>query len=70
MQADTSKRTQRWGPLGVLALWCVVMGVLYAAMEYYLKPKAVVVTAQGALVIPKACGSWWIPERRWCLRYA
>lgn len=54
MQADTSKRTQRWGPLGVLAFWCVVMGVLYAAMAYYLKPKAVVVTAQGALVIPKA----------------
>lgn len=54
MELDTLKSAQRWGPLGVLAFWFVVMGVLYAAMAYYLKPKPVVVTAQGDLVIPKS----------------
>lgn len=43
-----------WGPLGIVAFWMVVMGVLYALMTHYLKPKPVTVTAKGELVIPKA----------------
>lgn len=43
-----------WGPLAVVAFWMLVMGALYAAMNYYLKPKPVTITASGDLVIPKA----------------
>lgn len=45
---------QAWGHLGVLAFWLVVMGVVYLAMSHYMKPKPVVVTASGALKIPRA----------------
>lgn len=44
----------KWGPLAIVAFWAVVMGVLYVLMAHYLKPKPVTITAQGALVIPKA----------------
>lgn len=43
----------KWGPLAIVALWAVVMGVLYALMTHYLKPKPVAITAQGELAIPK-----------------
>ncbi len=44
----------KWGPLAIVAFWMVVMGVLYALMTQYLKPKPVTITATGDLVIPKA----------------
>ncbi len=44
----------KWGPLAIVAFWMVVMGVLYALMTQYLKPKPVTITAQGELIIPKA----------------
>ena len=44
----------KWGPLAIVAFWAVVMGVLYALMTQYLKPKPVIITAHGELVIPKA----------------
>lgn len=47
-------RTLRYGPLGVVAFWTVIMGLLYGAMSYYLKPQPVTITAHGDLVIPKA----------------
>jgi aspartyl protease family protein len=43
----------KWGPLAIVAFWVVVMGVLYALMAQYLKPKPVTITAQGELIIPK-----------------
>ena len=43
----------KWGPLAIVVFWVVVMGVLYALMTQYLKPKPVTITAQGELVIPK-----------------
>ncbi len=43
----------KWGPLAIVAFWIVVMGVLYALMTQYLKPKPVTITAQGDLIIPK-----------------
>lgn len=53
--ADTPlPRGLRYGPLGVVAFWMVIMGLLYLAMSHYLKPKPVTVTANGDLVIPKA----------------
>lgn len=55
MQTNEPRSTyQRWWPLVIIAFWLLVMGVLYAAMSHYLKPKPVVITARGDLVIPKA----------------
>ncbi|MES2582166.1 MAG: TIGR02281 family clan AA aspartic protease [Pseudomonadota bacterium] len=44
----------KWGPLAIVAFWVVVLGVLYALITQYLKPKPVTITAQGELIIPKA----------------
>ena len=44
----------KWGPLGIVVFWLVVMGLLYVAMNHYLQPKPLVVTASGDLVIPKS----------------
>jgi len=47
-------RGLKWGPLGIVLFWLVVMGLLYLAMNHYLKPAPLVVTAAGDLVIPKS----------------
>ena len=44
----------KWGPLGIVVVWLVVMGLLYLLMAQYLKPKPVVVLPGGVLVIPMA----------------
>ena len=44
----------KWCPLGIVLFWLVVMGLLYLAMNHYLQPKPMVVTASGDLVIPKS----------------
>jgi aspartyl protease family protein len=44
----------KWGPAGIVAFWLTVMGLLYLAMNHYLKPKPVIVSASGDLVIPRA----------------
>lgn len=43
----------KWGPFGIVVFWMVVMGLLYVAMNHYLKPKPLVVTASGDLIIPR-----------------
>jgi aspartyl protease family protein len=43
----------RWGTLGILAFWLVVMGGLYVAMQQVLKPKSISVNMTGDLVIPR-----------------
>lgn len=43
----------KWGPLGIVVFWMLVMGGLYLAMTHYLKPKPVTVSATGDLVIPR-----------------
>jgi aspartyl protease family protein len=43
----------RWGHVGILAFWFAVMGVVYLGMDHYLKPKPLVITAQGDLKIPR-----------------
>lgn len=43
----------RRGMWGILAFWLALMGVLYVAMDHYLKPRGASVTAEGALVIPR-----------------
>lgn len=43
----------RWGHMGILAFWLVVMGLLYAGLSIYMKPKEATITAEGDLVIPR-----------------
>lgn len=43
-----------WGPLAILAFWLLVMGVLYAMMNQFLKPAPVVVSATGELLIARS----------------
>ena len=47
-------RGLKWGPAGILVFWLAVMGLLYVAMDHYLKPRPVMVSASGDLVIPRA----------------
>jgi len=44
----------KWGPLGIVAVWLLIMGGLYLLSAQYLKPKTVVELTGGALVIPMA----------------
>ena len=44
----------KWGPFGIVVFWMVVMGLLYVTMNHYLKPKPLVVSASGDLVISRA----------------
>ena len=44
----------KFGPLLILIFWLAVMGVLYAGMKHYMKPKPVTISAAGDLVIPRA----------------
>jgi len=44
----------KWGLLATVVFWAVVMGVVYALMAHYLKPKPVTITASGDLEIPKS----------------
>jgi len=50
---EPMSRALRWGPVGILAFWFAVMGVVYLAMDHYLKPKPVVITAEGDLKVPR-----------------
>ena len=43
----------RWGTLGILAFWLVVMAGLYLVMEQVRQPRAAVQAADGTLVIPR-----------------
>ena len=53
-QAPAVSGVRKWGHVGVLAFWLVVMGVVYLALDHTMKPKAAVVTASGELIIPRA----------------
>ena len=47
-------RGLKWAPLGIVLFWLAVMSLLYLAMNHYLKPKPLIVSASGDLVIPRA----------------
>ena len=53
MGASSTRSFMRWGTLGILAFWLVVMAGLYLVMEQVRAPRAAVVAADGALVIPR-----------------
>jgi aspartyl protease family protein len=43
-----------WSRLRILLVWLCVMGILYVAAQQFLKPKPIVITASGELVIQRA----------------
>lgn len=47
-------RGLKWGPLGIVLFWLAVMSLLYIGMNHYLKPKPLIVSASGDLIIPRA----------------
>lgn len=44
----------KWGHFWIVLFWMVVMGLLYVAMNQALKPKPIIVTASGDLIIQRA----------------
>lgn len=42
------------GLIPMMVFWCLVMGTLYLAMSYYLKPKGAQILANGDLVIKRS----------------
>lgn len=52
--SPASSAVLRWGHVGLVAFWLAAMGVLYVGMSYFMKPKALIVTASGDLKIPRA----------------
>ncbi len=57
-QAEQARRSAgaglRWGTLGIVAFWLVLMAGLCLAMQQVLKPKEISVNMTGDLVIPRA----------------
>ena len=53
MGARSTRSFMRWGTLGILVFWLVVMAGLYLVMEQVRQPRAAVVAADGALTIPR-----------------
>ena len=51
--ASRTRSFMRWGTLGILAFWLVVMAALYLVMEQVRAPRAAVQEADGTLVIPR-----------------
>lgn len=44
----------RWGFIPLLAFWCVVMAIVYVAVEHAMQPRKAVVTASGDVRIPRS----------------
>lgn len=53
-QAVTRAERKTSGPVLMFVFWLGVIGLLYAGMTHYLKPRRVVISANGDLVIPRA----------------
>lgn len=52
------------GLIPLIVFWCVVMGLLYLGMTYYLQPRQARVLASGELVIQRAAdGHFYAPGR-------
>jgi aspartyl protease family protein len=50
----TKDSARQLGLFPMLVFWCLVMGLVYGAMTYYLKPKQAKVLANGDLVIQRS----------------
>ena len=55
-------RGLRWGPLGIVLFWLVLMGAVYAGMQQVMKPREVTVSVTGDITIPRARdGHFYVP---------
>jgi len=55
-------RGLRWGPLGIVLFWLVLMGAVYAGMQQVMKPPQVTVSVAGDITIPRARdGHFYVP---------
>ncbi len=55
-------RALRWGPLGIVMFWLVLMAAVYAGMQQVMKPRQVIVSVAGDITIPRARdGHFYVP---------
>lgn len=47
-------RGLRWGPLGIVLFWLVLMGVVYLGIQQVMRPRQVTVSVAGDITIPRA----------------
>lgn len=47
-------RGLRWGPLGIVVFWLVIMAVVYGSIEHVMQPRRVTVSLAGDMAIPRA----------------
>ncbi len=52
--ADSLPRGLRWGPLGIVVFWLVILGMVYGGMQQVLKPRQMTVSVTGDITIPRA----------------
>lgn len=44
----------KWGPLGIVVFWLVIMGVVYGAIKYTMKPREMTISMAGEMTITRA----------------
>lgn len=54
LKSSSPASPRQTGLIPLIVFWCIVMGLLYAGMTHYLKPKQATVRANGELVIQRA----------------
>jgi aspartyl protease family protein len=47
-------RSLKWGPLGIVIFWLVIMATVYFAIEHVTQPRRVTVSLAGDVAIPRA----------------
>ena len=47
-------RGLKWGPLGIVVFWLVIMAAVYGGIQHVMKPRQVTVSMTGDLTIPRA----------------
>ena len=47
-------RGLKWGPLGIVVFWIVIMGAVYGGIQHVMKPRQVTVSMTGDMTIARA----------------
>lgn len=47
-------RGLKWGPLGIVVFWLVIMGAVYGSIQHVMKPRQVTVSMTGDMTIARA----------------
>ncbi len=47
-------RGLKWGPLGIVVFWLIIMAAVYGGIQHVMKPRQVTVSMTGDLTIPRA----------------